>query len=731
MNRATSNTISAGPARRRRRGIALASIAALVLAGTAYAAPATRADAATRIPVSFEFDGAGWGHGVGMSQYGAKGRSMNGHSATSILEHYYAPADVTTSATYATSDIHVQLVKTGQTTITPRNGSLRIRVDGRWVVTGSPVVFTADGDYVLVSGGVRARGTQLDVEWQRTRAWPQGSGNTTVTVTGADAGEPGEYRHGRIRVGALDGQVNVLNKLRLNDEYLYGVDEMPSLWGDSALQSQVIAARTYAMRNKASFRPGCACHVFDDSRSQKFSGWEKESQGPEGRYGARWRAAVDATVNTSGGEPTSARVIVHNGGLIDAVYFSSSGGKTRAAASVWGTDVAYLQSRDDPESISSAVGNPYSTWSKTVPQATVAGAFGLGDVVEVRRRNGTDGAVSTATAVSSGGRTASISGVDLRNKLGLRSADVNAVDPVFQTYAVGRIHGPDRYATAAAVSRHGFPSGTDVVYVATGGDYADALVAAPAAAHDGAPLLLTRSASLPAETRTEIERLGPSRIVVVGGRGAVSDAVFAELDRLAAATRRGGADRYATAVEVSAGAFGSAADAYVATGANYPDALSASSVAAAQDRPVLLVRGSAGTVSGTTRDGLRRLGVDRVTVAGGPGAVSASLFDSLAEFSPVRRYGADRYATNRALNGSSTPGYATGSAAYLATGYDYPDALAGAAVAGKNRWSLYLSRTDCVPDATLAHLDASAARSVLLLGGTGVLSGDVAALKAC
>src|SRR5690606_19554163 len=92
---------------------------------------------------------------------------------------------------------------------------------------------------------------------------------------------------------------------------------------------------------------------------------------------------------------------------------------------------------------------------------------------------------------------------------------------------VTRLSGADRYATAAAISRSSHPAGADTVFIASGRSFPDALSAGPAAAGLGGPVLLTQPNGIPAATATELARLDPSRVIVLGGPVAVSDAVVA------------------------------------------------------------------------------------------------------------------------------------------------------------------------------------------------------------
>jgi hypothetical protein len=137
-----------------------------------------------------------------------------------------------------------------------------------------------------------------------------------------------------------------------------------------------------------------------------------------------------------------------------------------------------------------------------------------------------------------------------------------------------RISGPDRYATAVAISSE-YPAGVGVVYVASGANFPDALSAAPAASLQGGPLLLAPQAALPDLVRNEIVRLRPALIVVVGGPMSVSSRVYDQLAMIAPIRRDAGLDRYETSRIIVRNAFRAGADtAIVATGANFPDALS-------------------------------------------------------------------------------------------------------------------------------------------------------------
>jgi len=197
-------------------------------------------------------------------------------------------------------------------------------------------------------------------------------------------------------------------------------------------------------------------------------------------------------------------------------------------------------------------------------------------------------------------------------------------------YATGgnvrRIAGDNRYATAARVSADAFAPGVGVAYVATGTNFPDALAGVAAAGSGGGPVLLTRPGEIPPETATELGRLDPARIVVLGGGSVVSDTVLAGLRGYATSgsvTRLAGPDRYSTAVNVSTRTFGGSRVVFVATGQNFPDALGGGPVAGSLPGPLLLVPGT--SVPTAVANELRRLDPDEVVILGGSSVVSSGV----------------------------------------------------------------------------------------------------------
>lgn len=153
---------------------------------------------------------------------------------------------------------------------------------------------------------------------------------------------------------------------------------------------------------------------------------------------------------------------------------------------------------------------------------------------------------------------------------------------------VTRIAGQDRYSTAAMIARE-FGTGVDTLYIASGQDYPDALAGAAVGGATGSPVLLTNPRELPTAVREAVEFLAPEEIVVLGGTPSVSSAVESELRELGAVERVAGTDRYDTAAQV-ASRLGTSGLALVASGINFPDALSGAALAGASNAPILLVR---------------------------------------------------------------------------------------------------------------------------------------------
>jgi putative cell wall-binding protein len=201
-----------------------------------------------------------------------------------------------------------------------------------------------------------------------------------------------------------------------------------------------------------------------------------------------------------------------------------------------------------------------------------------------------------------------------------------------------RVYGNDRYATSAAVL-HTYPtpgSTTPRIYVVAGTDYPDGLSAAALAGHQGAPLALVQQSAVPPLVLTELQRLKPASIVVLGGSAVVSDAVLAQLDGLTTpaggASRIAGADRYKTSALISQAGYPSlppASVVYVATGTGFADALSGAPLAAKDGVPLLLVQPAALPAAIGTE--LTRLDARSMVVLGGDASVGGRVLLAMSD----------------------------------------------------------------------------------------------------
>jgi putative cell wall-binding protein len=300
-------------------------------------------------------------------------------------------------------------------------------------------------------------------------------------------------------------------------------------------------------------------------------------------------------------------------------------------------------------------------------------------------------------------------------------------------FALQEVDGADRVATAVALSAEVFDAAETVVLARSDG-YADALAAAPLAATLGAPVLLTDPGELRADVSAEVERLGASEAILLGGAQALGGAVADGLEEQGLAVRRvAGSDRFDTARHIALQVGGR--DVYLTRGGDpdpargWPDALAVSALAAAQQRPILLAE--PGGLPQATREALETLDVEAVTVVGGPAAIEPRVLEALDDHIVRRVAGEDRYATSLAVaelavEAGQSPGRVT-----LATGHSFPDALAaGPAVAEGGGLLLLLDGRDPAGSpATYQYLEgiSETLDEVRFLGGPAAITPSVRA----
>jgi stage II sporulation protein D len=356
-------------------GLATSATAASVCTAACYAAPAGSGPLLV-------FTGHGWGHGVGMSQYGAYGYAQHGWTSAQILSHYYPG---TTVGKAPVSKVRVLLADKAKT--------LKLSSDVPFSVR--------DGlgkTHTLAAGVVTFGATLLLAVDGQATPQPLPAPLTFRAGAGAPLTLKLPYR-GQIQVDVVDGKLRAIDVVGL-EQYLYGVvpSEMPSNWSAEALKAQAVAARSYAMATR---QVGAPYDVFGDTRSQMYLGLSHEDPASS--------AAVDATKGQ----------VLYFGDKVATTYFSStSGGVTESAADWVGTSVPYLVSVPDPfDSIS-----PYHNWGPVpVTGKAVVSALKLkGPITDVKTTRNAAGRVATVDVFAQAGDLP-IAGTKLRGALGLRS----------------------------------------------------------------------------------------------------------------------------------------------------------------------------------------------------------------------------------------------------------------------------------------------------------------------
>lgn len=393
-------------------------------------------------PTEFAITGAGYGHGVGLSQIGARSKALAGETATAILNYYYrdvviqplddskilrvnvghllSTARIATSTPDATLQIFSgdigEALDVTPIAVVPVRSSLTFSILGSTVV---PSVVTGKQVTSL------PRNRVFTVRWSGTRYAPGVDGVVSLTHSSLTT----RYRYGQmqfraVRASTLGFRLEITNSVRLADEYLWGISEVPSSWPTAALEAQAIASRTYALNKAGIYRAACDCDLYGEISDQKFLGYAKETEKGWGKF---WKAAV---TNTAG------LTLTQNNLPIAAYFGSSTGGLTETALNAWGTDRTYTQIIPDPGSLDPKLNPRFFTWNRSVPQASVALAFALPDVVtlEIVSRN-SSGTVGIIRATSSTGIQKTLRGETFRSRTKIPSAyfDLvgvqNAVEP--------------------------------------------------------------------------------------------------------------------------------------------------------------------------------------------------------------------------------------------------------------------------------------------------------------
>jgi stage II sporulation protein D len=361
-----------------RTTVALLTLSAVLVASSA--APAGTSPSPAGTP-TFAISGRGWGHGVGMSQYGALGYAQRGFTYDQILAHYYTGTAIGRAPV---ARLRILLVDGRKKLTVSSEGALRVRD-----ATGEVLELEA-GRYTF------GPGLKFAVGEDQPRALPP---PLVFSAELAPIALNGKRYRGTLEVGVEKGKLHAINAVGLQ-AYLYGVvpDEMPHTWPAEALKAQAVAARSYAL----AVRKAGAFDLYDDVRSQVYNGLEAEEDTST--------AAVDATAG---------QVLTYGGKVATTYFFSTSGGRTANVEDVWrGNPVPYLVSVPDPYD----TGSPHHLWGPVAfPTAKLLKALEVpGRLLDIRTTANASGRVAAVVAVGSEGESTIPAG-EVRRRLGLRS----------------------------------------------------------------------------------------------------------------------------------------------------------------------------------------------------------------------------------------------------------------------------------------------------------------------
>jgi len=412
-----------------KRSMLISSVIFSLISSSLFTPPANA------VPNEWIIVGSGWGHGVGLSQYGALGQALEGRSWQDILSHFYpgtnlgdSPGDkqIVVGLSQDKTAVFVRLDKFSD------DAQLEMSIDGNPVATigsGTVIRIESNKSSVVTSGGddgrAEARGSGKKISFRISAGSGLINTNSGTPETNALSAlsSPGHrYKYGTLNVvygGDNDGRADLYTSIsmRLADEYPLGIAEMSSSWPKPALVAQVVASRSYGLgKANSGLRGNCGCHIYNNATDQVYVGYSKESDS--------WRDAVSSAVNGAG-QPA---VLTFGGKAITAYFASSTGGRTMSTKDAWGGNVAWSQSVDDNWSLNAR--NPNARWGVRMSQSAMAAALGLSNVqsiVVVERYN--SGAAKTLVAKDSSGGSVTLSGRTFQARMKLKSTYVvGAVD---------------------------------------------------------------------------------------------------------------------------------------------------------------------------------------------------------------------------------------------------------------------------------------------------------------
>lgn len=350
------------------------------------------------------FEGGGWGHGVGLSQFGALGQAEDGRSVSQILRYYYG------------SDSYIDELPASHWTMQPEKLKIGLVESVTTVdieAAGGPIdVCQPSSDCSHLDGTIEPgelwRFEVSSSDPSQCRFREVGVGNTGWSSCDALISQPADtatrieingtqYARGSVRLTPYGEKFHAVLQIDL-EQYLYGLAEVPSSWHTTALQVQAVIGRTYAVATAVA-RGGssgsgvlasCGCHLRDTTSDQAYAGWSAEA--------TSWKAAVDATTWDVVAHPESWLYM----NLVETFYSSSNGGASEDNEDVWGgTPRPWLRSVTDPWSSDPGI-NPLATWTIHVSDTDMASALGWDRVLDAFKLQGPPDVLVSFTGIDSG-----------------------------------------------------------------------------------------------------------------------------------------------------------------------------------------------------------------------------------------------------------------------------------------------------------------------------------------
>ena len=715
-----------------RRPLAVASALAVATTGLVALAPSASAEVIVRPSDGvLRVKGHGYGHGRGMSQWGAYGAATKGLTYGKILAFYYPGTNL---GSLPDSSITVRI--TGDTDgITQVQTTSGLRVTSGSNSTAKTLPTTLGATSWRTSTSMDGATATLQYHSQSNGSWTWknydllGNGGTIAApVTFSSTSGTvrlllgSSYREYPGSVSGVRYSGTHYSVVRTTMEsYLRGVvpSEMPSYWKTEALKAQAVAARTYAANQRASSPSSRPYQTCDSTSCQVFKGLAQYTTAGD-------RSETFTATSTDAAIKATAESALLYGGKPAFTEFSASNGGYSVAG-----DVPYLVAKADP--YDGVVPNSAHDWTASVTIAaleqknpTIGSLTSL--TVDRDGRGDWGGRPDTVTLTGSAGSVV-LAGSTFSSQAGFKHRWWTLETPQSVPPAP-RLAGADRFETAAKVALDSHFANAPVAYVASSASFADALAGAARAGGQGGPVLLTQATKLPKATTDALTALKPASIVVLGGTSSVSDAVKTALKPYATTgtvDRLGGSDRFGTAAAVAHTYPAGIDTVYLASGLAFPDALAGAAAAAATQAPVLLTRPD--RLPSATVAELTRLQPARIVVLGGTASVSQAVMDQLAPYSRgggiTRVWGPDRFETASAVASTLLP---NATSAYVANGLLFPDALAGAALAGHVGAPVLLTKPTSLPGATATALQNQKPSAITVLGGTAVVSSSVASV---